>query len=221
MHRRERVQSCVSECKLSGEGRHARDGRAERRGGHESRHSTVRRPDERDPLRAELLQLVDGAAHVRDGAAHSAVRAAAREAERAQVDEQHVEAAVRQHGAVGLPAAEVGRRLVQQHESPVAPSRLGAVEQRPVRCLEPQGPPLRVRAAARRDGRQRRPLHRLRVLASAAREQQREERKPEALHIRSGASTPIRSRQRAITCCVARTSARRNSRCSLSSTRCS
>ena len=40
-------------------------------------------------------------------------------------------------------------------------------------------------------------------------------------YIRSGASTPTRSRQRAITCCVARQSASRNASVSDSTTRCS
>src|SRR5581483_10557208 len=40
-------------------------------------------------------------------------------------------------------------------------------------------------------------------------------------YILSGASTPTRSRQRAITVCVARQRASRNACCSLSSTRCS
>ena len=48
-----------------------------------------------------------------------------------------------------------------------------------------------------------------------------EENRLEAIHIRSGASTPTRLRLSAITICVARTSASRNSCASLSSTRCS
>src|SRR5207342_609339 len=40
-------------------------------------------------------------------------------------------------------------------------------------------------------------------------------------YIRSGAETPTRWRQRAMTCCTARTRSRRNASCSDSSTRCS
>ena len=185
--------------------------------------AAVGRADERDLLRTAVLQLVDGAAHVRDGAARAAVRAAAREAERAQVDEQHVEAALRRAPRRTAPSRR-GRRATRaaaRRRARRFPARRRRASSRPT-ALNQSGPaspraPSRsvsrspAAAAPSRGPRSSPPQ----PASSSTRDEQ------EALHIRSGASTPIRSRQRAITCCVARQSARRKSRCSLSSTRCS
>jgi len=113
---------------------------------------------------------------------------------------------------------------VCEHDSDVAVTDLRPVQERAV--ARPESDPLRIDTlrvlAAPLSQRGRRLLWDALLRAAAAAASSTRNTTPQArIYIRSGASTPTRFRLSAITICVARMSASRNSCASLSSTRCS
>src|SRR5580765_5249322 len=102
-HRSERIQPRVWQLELARERRDsayllAELGRRRQRGD-----ATVGRADDRNLLRAAVLQLVDSAADVGDRPAPTAVGTALRETERAQIDQHDAKALPRELRTVRLP----------------------------------------------------------------------------------------------------------------------
>jgi hypothetical protein len=128
---------------------------------------------------------------------------------------------------VRKPGAEIRWILVREHDGDVALADRRTVEQRAVARAKPDQLRLHVLAGGTtaRGKRGGRLLRQMLVRAAPARGpaegEQGEEARGEPHYIRSGASTPTRSRLSAITVWVARTRASRKASASLSRTRCS
>jgi hypothetical protein len=123
---------------LTGDADNSGDLRAEPRARDHARNAAEGRARQKDLLGTLTLQLVDRAFEIADESARlGLVSRRLRPAEVAVVDEEHPEPGVAQDAGIGNPPAQVGGRLVGEHDARRAAAQGRTVEEDAVRGAEP------------------------------------------------------------------------------------